>query len=56
MPSPRTAVALTPEFPIDAFDSAAVADGASLFGAEEVETAAGGVAAETAVVPPRLLT
>jgi hypothetical protein len=53
---PRTVVALPARLPAGAFDGPAVADGSALGGADEDEPAAGGVAAEAAGVPPRLLT
>ena len=53
---PRTLVALTTELPAGVFDDAAVAAGSALAGAGEDDPAAGGVAAEVAGVPPRLLT
>ena len=53
---PRTVVASPAELSAGAFDGAAVADGSALGGADEDEPAAGGVAADVAGVPPRLLT
>ena len=53
---PRTAAALTAEFSVGAFDGAAVVAASAAVGADEDEPAAGGVAAEAAGVPPRLLT
>ena len=53
---PRAAAALPAELPVGSFDATAVADGSAATGAEEDEPADGGVAAEAADVPPRLLT
>jgi hypothetical protein len=53
---PRTAVALLAEFPVGAFDGAAVVGASAGGGAGEDEPAAGGIGAEAAGVPPRLLT
>ncbi len=53
---PRGAVASPAEFPAGAFDATVVADGSAAAGAGEDDPAAGGVAAEAADGPPRLLT
>jgi hypothetical protein len=53
---PRTAVASATKFPTGAFGGAAVAEGSGLGDADDDEPAAGGVAAEAAGIPPRLLT
>jgi hypothetical protein len=53
---PRTAVALTAEFPVGGVDGPVAVTGPALAGADGDEPAVGGGAAEAAGVPPRLLT